>query len=1249
MSDAKPAASRPPYKGEGGGRGGKGRGSNRPKHHSDSLDPDSAGGNRRKRPEVQHYKPGAFSTKREDENDNEARKKTNREEEEAKKRKKKPEQPHYVAKGGKDEAQPKPKDNRKKDNKVNGFYEGKKDSRKPTTPKGRGQGARGRGRSSSGRQGTKSPSPAAKEPKKLELSDKRAGILRVDRAPSPGLPPSCPHPASADRRSHSPPPVVRREFSNRHRGRGRGGYEWRDEWGPPKAQQAPKSLPPRFLRSQIQQQREDWTWRAEEPPTPSPDLNPPSSASKVHDWSVEVEEEEAIQRRKSESEHSSLRENIRTMMESRQAGLLHIRRPSEEPHPAWRGVTNPGQSQRYLFDHKNPDKPIAVGAGGLRLPSNNGDNLARFPLDPRFARPAPLPAGLPPYRPPFPPPQQAPPNVRAHQNKESVALINTIEQCEHQIGRILHSGGGHLLCRLWTTDVAVARAKIKQAFQRLLETDLLFCYEFDAEFLIWKICFYRLVENLKTVLKDDGGHLSHDPVNAAKLEEVKKTVQRNISDLLDEGLDFYLEMLHTLDRTYSIGLEKYYDVLEPRSNDKRVRFALISAQKCLLCLGDLARYKEQIQHTTNFGKARQYYQKASHIDTRNGRPYNQLAILAGTTKRRFEAVYFNMRCLSTKSPVASSKECLTVMFEEVSKKWEAAEQRRIEEKEQRRKEAQKVTGTQLRREIWLRPDGRRLQRTTSAQEELLDTEQAELSNLSTSDLNRRFNNTFLYLIGKLFTHINMDTFPAAAELLQKEFRILLSRSPLPIDAKRLVQIMALNMFVIDDTQTKDTAHRRTVPQNSALQLAFNMFGVLLERCNVLMQGFEPDVSPHSHTIFPDDDLPTLLAAVKVWCDWLLENSNIWYPVVCADPFQELAKLATHLERIKPNLNPILAQFIDEKRYTQHPQPQDYEMIKLNEDALLCGFNPWFRGLDWTIYRRYCHKSVIPSLAQDVRRLDAINDCIDYLEGFEPPMLKWSKPDNAHISLVENEVHLDSELSDAKPVLDEKADVEEEGSKASCSEVNEASDKIKQLRLRKEELEKREAEDQHRKNQLAAEHISVTLEVCPKIIVPDTNCFVDFLPDLNRLSSGGEFQLRVPLVVLNELDGLAKGARPTKYASQEHAAMVAENARSALNFLQDKPPNTKCVTSLGTVLPSLTTATEASNDQGKKNDDLILDTCLKLSQDATSQQTSEEDGQTRHVYREVVLLTDDRNLKLKAHTTDIPVNTLADFIKWAYNK
>ena len=40
-----------------------------------------------------------------------------------------------------------------------------------------------------------------------------------------------------------------------------------------------------------------------------------------------------------------------------------------------------------------------------------------------------------------------------------------------------------------------------------------------------------------------------------------------------------------------------------------------------------------------------------------------------------------------------------------------------------------------------------------------------------------------------------------------------------------------------------------------------------------------------------------------------------------------------------------------------------------------------------------------ALTQDARRLDAINFCVEFLEGLEPPILKWSFNDKAHISLV----------------------------------------------------------------------------------------------------------------------------------------------------------------------------------------------------------------------------------------------------------
>ena len=54
---------------------------------------------------------------------------------------------------------------------------------------------------------------------------------------------------------------------------------------------------------------------------------------------------------------------------------------------------------------------------------------------------------------------------------------------------------------------------------------------------------------------------------------------------------------------------------------------------------------------------------------RNGRPFNMLAILAKVNNRKFEAVYYHVRCLSSRNPFQSSKEGLVTIFEEMGGRW----------------------------------------------------------------------------------------------------------------------------------------------------------------------------------------------------------------------------------------------------------------------------------------------------------------------------------------------------------------------------------------------------------------------------------------------------------------------------------------------------------------------------------------------------------------------------------------------------
>ena len=53
--------------------------------------------------------------------------------------------------------------------------------------------------------------------------------------------------------------------------------------------------------------------------------------------------------------------------------------------------------------------------------------------------------------------------------------------------------------------------------------------------------------------------------------------------------------------------------------------------------------------------------------------------------------------------------------------------------------------------------------------------------------------------------------------------MLIGKSPLPLSEDRLVQIMALNMYMIEEAKLR---RDRSVLQDTALQLACDMFGIL---------------------------------------------------------------------------------------------------------------------------------------------------------------------------------------------------------------------------------------------------------------------------------------------------------------------------------------------------------------------------------------------------------------------------------------
>ncbi|XP_057381514.1 telomerase-binding protein EST1A-like isoform X2 [Daphnia carinata] len=902
--------------------------------------------------------------------------------------------------------------------------------------------------------------------------------------------------------------------------------------------------------------------------------------------------------------------------------------------------------QRTLFDPSNPHKPIVVasrdgGSNGqqqsvasqlgcpemtfLTLPADQGNNMSSRPAwyDPQSE------------------------NFRS--SKSHPHLLMDIARCDMELAWLLHGQGIHQRFN----RIQLNRKFFQNSLRIMLANDLRFCQTENVEQHVWKIAFHNVIEALRKATAEE--------------PEAKEEYRSLLFNVIDEGTAYFEMLLETLQEAHKFNLETF---LEPQpypllSGLGYVGLAIISCQKILIFLGDLARYREMTSETSNYGKAKSWYTKANLINPKNGRPYNQLAILALYARRKLDAVYLYMRSLMASNPFQSARESLVSLFDENRKKYEQQERKRREAKEAsstRRKEsasaatdAAKVDRLELRREIWIHPlDGRRTRRTTStnggADATGLNSDDEELAQLPSIEVNKRFVTSYLNVQGKLYTKIGMETFQECGVQMLREFRALLQQTPLPVNQTRLLQLLALNMFAVSNTQLKDARMAggcRSAWQECALVVSLEMFNLLLERCNAMLkeQLETAGTTSLANSRLLGEDLQIILPAIKVWCDWLLCHSTVWNPPPTSRDYH-VGPAGTPWTRLATLIN-LLNRFDTRQVEISNQLLEGYEAVKLPEDVTLCGFTPLMLNIQES---RYTLKTSDTDMAADCVRIERmLYFGRDFLCGLDPPVLKlkFIGP-----SLSEYVSVVDSSSATAGPHQTKSDDVvqddeEEEGLVAGELELEEEvtdagpTDHLQQLRQRKDELTQKHLDRQRRKQQINAilrERVQVELEVRPKYLVADTNCYIDHLDALVRLTREKHYILVAPLVVLNELEGLCR-------------SRLAVESRAALSFLREKNPQIRYVTSKGAPLPNFAACTmnEENDDQGLTNDDRILQCCLGLFKDRLASSTAEEDtcpDGVKRLRREVVLLTDDRNLRVKALSRDVPVRDLPAFLAWS---
>uniref|UniRef100_A0A1I8FH23 PINc domain-containing protein n=1 Tax=Macrostomum lignano TaxID=282301 RepID=A0A1I8FH23_9PLAT len=180
----------------------------------------------------------------------------------------------------------------------------------------------------------------------------------------------------------------------------------------------------------------------------------------------------------------------------------------------------------------------------------------------------------------------------------------------------------------------------------------------------------------------------------------------------------------------------------------------------------------------------------------------------------------------------------------------------------------------------------------------------------------------------------------------------------------------------------------------------------------------------------------------------------------------------------------------------------------------------------------------------------------------------------------------------------------------------AADGIRELRLRKQEL--RRALDEQQERQRAYKSSGqryMELEIVPINLLPDTNCYIHYLGEIRSLLAMGKHNLILPIVHGD---------------SSEHAGYVASQARAAVAMLEEafeskaggaaRRPG-QSGHGQGSTLDTIAFRGREVIGRPAKNDDLILTRLGAFM--------PKDKDQPVRLHRDIVLLTSDRNLRLKA--------------------
>ncbi|KAK9838148.1 hypothetical protein WJX81_004181 [Elliptochloris bilobata] len=217
-----------------------------------------------------------------------------------------------------------------------------------------------------------------------------------------------------------------------------------------------------------------------------------------------------------------------------------------------------------------------------------------------------------------------------------------------------------------------------QAYEALLLQDYGAAQAAETEQVLWKTVFYRVIAEFRARI--------HKAVAAGdKQREALRKVRSAFLHFLCCAEAFYQALAAKLQAVYgSVGYE--LSPAEASALGAALSPAAVpppseaphdcrpSVCRCLICLGDLARYgaaEAEDGGQKDWSRAERFYQLAADIFPEGGNAHNQLAVLATYADAELPAVVHYFRSLAAPQPFPVARQNLAMLFEQNRVRYEA--------------------------------------------------------------------------------------------------------------------------------------------------------------------------------------------------------------------------------------------------------------------------------------------------------------------------------------------------------------------------------------------------------------------------------------------------------------------------------------------------------------------------------------------------------------------------------------------------